>query len=278
MAFKVRTWWGEKFLEVLSASMDSGRLRRGRAYSSPGRLLEFDMDGPNVKATVRGNINPYFGVYEEPHYKVSVSLQQFSARAWNKITADLSHSAALLSQLLLNEMPINIEQIFTARKITLLPEKSSEIVSNCSCPDYASPCKHVAGVYYKIASLLDRDPFLLFQLRGMKFDRLHQALVATDLGQALVDQLEESDFELEFQNCRYPDPDPETVQGFDLQAFWQGAEPLPKVGDQPEKPATSAILIRKGGDFPGFWEHRQSFISVMEPVYERIVKKNRESI
>ncbi|MXX17213.1 MAG: hypothetical protein F4Z52_08420 [Gammaproteobacteria bacterium] len=278
MAGRVRTWWGEKFLDVLSTCMDSGRLRRGRAYSGPGRLLKFDIDGHAVKARVRGNVNPYFGVYKEPRYRVAVSLRRFSAKQWNGITGDMGRNAALLSQLLLNEMPADIERIFSARNLRLLPGERSDLVSECSCPDYASPCKHVAGVYYRIASLLDRDPFLLFQLRGMRFDRLHEALSASDLGQALIDRMGTADFELEYHACRYPAPVRETEEPADLKSFWQGAEPLPEVDDLPEGPAAPAILIRKGGDFQGFWDHGKSVIEMMEPVYDRIVKKNRDSI
>lgn len=278
MAGRVRTWWGEKFLDVLSTCMDSGRLGRGRAYSGPGRLLRFDIDGHTVKARVRGNINPYFGVYKEPRYNVTVSLRQFSAKEWKNITNDMSRHAALLSQLLLNEMPTDIERIFSSRNLQLLPGKPSDLVSNCSCPDYASPCKHVAGVYYRIASLLDRDPLLLFQLRGMRFDKLQQILAASDLGQALIDQRETRDFELEYHACRYPAPLREPMKDTDLESFWQGAEPLPEVDDLPEDPIASAILIRKGGDFPGFWDHGKSFIEMMQPIYDRIVNKNRDSI
>lgn len=278
MASRVRTWWGEKFLDILSTCIDSGRLRRGRAYSSPGRLLEFDIDGHVVRARVRGNINPYFGVYKEPRYTVTVSLGQFSEKQWKGITNDMGRNAAVMSRLLLNEMPPDIERIFSERNLRLLPGKSSDIISKCSCPDYASPCKHVAGVYYRIASLLDRDPFLLFRLRGMQFDRLRETLTASDLGRALVDQMGTSDFEPEYHSCRYPAPLPEPVKQTDLQSFWQGSVPLPEVGDLSEQPVASAVLIRKGGDFPAFWDHGKSFIEMMEPIYDRILKKNRDAI
>ncbi len=180
--------------------------------------------------------------------------------------------------IVLNEMPTDIEKIFSARNLQLLPERAKDLISTCSCPDYASPCKHVAGVYYKIASLLDRDPFLLFQLRGMKFEKLQQALAATDLGEALIDQFGAEDFDLEYQPCRYTVPIPESEKSQDLNTFWEGAGPLPEVGDQPEQQSASALLIRKGGDFPGFWDHSRSLIDMMEPVYDRVVQKNRDII
>ena len=58
------------------------------------------------------------------------------------------------------------------------------LAPDCSCPDYADPCKHFAGVYYRLAGRLDGDPFLLFELRGLSRERLHRALSATPLGKA----------------------------------------------------------------------------------------------
>ena len=274
----VRTWWGEKFLEVLQQCMDIGRLKRGRAYSDAYRLLEFSVEGHQVKARVRGNVNHYFGVRKEPRYSVSVSLKQFSAEDWEKITLDMTHNAVILSQLLLNEMPSSIEQTFSSRGLRLLPSRSSDIISKCSCPDYASPCKHVAGVYYKLASMLDLDPFLVFQLRGMQFDKLHHVLAESDLGHALIDQMKTHDHKPEYHSNRYPSPNRNREKYPDLQSFWRGVKPLPEFDDTRNGPVTPAILIKKGGDYPGFWEHRKSLIEVMEPIYERIVKQNRNSI
>ena len=49
-----------------------------------------------------------------------------------------------------------------------------DILFTCSCPDWASMCKHVAAVLYGIAARLDHQPELLFTLR--KVD--HQDLIA----------------------------------------------------------------------------------------------------
>ncbi|MCY4049990.1 MAG: SWIM zinc finger family protein [Gammaproteobacteria bacterium] len=274
----IRTWWGEKFLDVLVRYMDIGRLKRGRSYSGSHRLLNFSIEGHQVKAKVRGNVNPYFGVYKEPQYKVSVSLQQFSAEDWDKIVSDMTNNAAILSQLLLNEMPSSIERIFSARGLRLLPLKSTDIISKCSCPDYVSPCKHVAGVYYKIASILDRDPFLAFQLRGMQFKKLHSALAESDLGQALIHQMETHDHKLEYHDNRFPSPVRDLETFPDLQSFWTGGESLPELDDLQNEPVTAAILIKKGGDYPEFWGHNKPLIEMMEPIYERIIRVNRNSI
>ncbi|PID99941.1 MAG: hypothetical protein CSA79_05900 [Thiothrix nivea] len=278
MAKMTRTWWGASFLDVLESIMDSGRLGRGRAYAGPNRLLEFAVKGTTVTAKIRGNKNPYFGVYEEPRYKVKFELKPFSAKKWEKLTEAISHNAAFLSQLLLNEMPTNIESVFAQQQLNLLPRRANDLISQCSCPDYASPCKHVAGVYYKIASLLDRDPFLLFQLRGMDINQLQAQLAASPLGKALLDQWGESDQAVEYHTHRYPDVQRQPWASTGLKSFWQGEYPLPLVSHFSGKPATPAVLIKKGGDYPAFWQRDQSFVEVMEVLYSRIVDKHKASL
>ena len=278
MAKMARTWWGERFLDVLTISMDVGRLKRGRSYAGPNRILEFDINGHRATATIRGNINPYFGVYKEPRYKVSVQFRQFSAKQWDEFTKSISHNAAVISQLLMNQMPTNIETAFSNVTLDLLPKDRKDLIVKCSCPDHASPCKHVAGVIYKLASLLDRDPLLLFQLRGMEFAVLQKNLASSPLGQALIDQLGEQDPELEFHAHRYTDPRLETKPVTSLKSFWQGDSPLPTVIHTDRSGSVPAILIKRGDEFPQFWHRHNSFVEVMEKIYQRIIDKNKASL
>ena len=278
MARLTRTWWGGKFLDVLHVIMDSGRLNRGRAYSGPRRLLEFDIAGDAVTARVRGNVNPYFGVHREPRYRVEVKLRKFSAKDWNRVVAEIGGNAACLSQLLMNEMPTAIEGVLADGDIHLLPLSRADIISKCSCPDYASPCKHVAGVYYRIASQLDRDPFLLFQLRGLDFTELQRRLKATPLGEALGERFGDSHPAIEFQSHRYTVPQRRPLPKGSLKSFWQGDGPLPPVEPAGSGDTVPAILIRRGGDFPAFWDRDIPLAEAMEPVYRRIVDGNKASL
>ncbi|WP_020558000.1 SWIM zinc finger family protein [Thiofilum flexile] len=274
MASLTRTWWGEKFLNVLSISMDSGRLARGRSYAGPNRLLTFTIEGTKITATVRGNVNPYFGVYKEPQYKTSVQLKTFSAKDWEQLVALISENAACLSQLLLGEVPNHIEDIFSQKGLELLPKRRDDLISECSCPDYASPCKHVAGVYYKIASLLDRDPLLVFQLRGMDITKLQEKLAQSPLGQALLDQRADQQLPLIYHTQRYTAPQTVSLNNPSLKTFWHGQQALPLVSTQTQA-VTSAVLLKKAGDYPAFWTRNNSFISAMEEVYDLMIKKNK---
>ncbi len=73
-------------------------------------------------------------------------------------------------------MPDDIEDAFEAAGMLLFPEKSKGIKTYCSCPDSANPCKHIAALYYILAEEFDRDPFMIFKLRGRTKDEITAAL------------------------------------------------------------------------------------------------------
>jgi len=79
-----KTWWGQRFIEALEDFTDSGRLQRGRSYSTDNRIKQWILKDGKVEAKLRGNINPYFGVYKEPTYKVSVQMTHLICRSMAK--------------------------------------------------------------------------------------------------------------------------------------------------------------------------------------------------
>ncbi|TME65312.1 MAG: hypothetical protein E6I59_05505, partial [Chloroflexi bacterium] len=185
MAQFSRTWWGQRFIAALEEFTDPARLGRGRSYASGGRILNYTLDNGTVTARVRGSINPYFGVYKEPIYTTSITIKAISSTDWKKAISQIASRADLVTKLLMNEMPDTIEDAFSGLGLHLLPHSERDFKTSCSCPDYANPCKHIAGVYYLLASALDRDPFLMFELRGLSRDALHTELVKSPLGQIL---------------------------------------------------------------------------------------------
>lgn len=279
MAKISRTWWGQRFLEALEVCTDEGRLRRGRSYAGPHRLLQFAIKDTVIAAKVRGNVNPYFGVYTEPRYQVRIQLGTIPAKAWSSIIKRLTANAGWLSRLLMNEMPDDIEAAFAGGKHHLLPDSAKDLNTDCTCPDWANPCKHVAGTYYRVAELLDRDPFLLFQLRGLSREKLQRELRKTPLGQALAAQLEqEEDTAAQISRNRYtPTPTAPLEKTLTHKAFWSGS-PLPRPTDIPQAPGVAALLIKKQGDYPAFWHRNNSFIEAMEQIYEQVRLKNKDSL
>ena len=277
MAQFSKTWWGKRFIEALEEFTESGRLGRGRSYARNGKIKNYDITNGKITAKVRGSVNPYFGVYKEPLYKTEIELKKISSKDWSKVISYLGSKASWVSKLLINEVPDNIESAFIKLNLHLLPHNSQDFTTHCSCPDWSNPCKHIAGVYYLIASELDQDPFLLFELRGISRSKLQQEFGKSPLGQALSAALVEDVREPESVEFYYTKPQKMALPKLgSVQDFWLGNQPLPKTVEASIPAKISAIVVKKGGDFPPFWHRDNSWIEVMSEFYERVNTKNLE--
>jgi uncharacterized Zn finger protein len=271
-----RTWWGQKFIEAMEQLGDSGRLSRGRSYARGKKVKSFTIKDTVVNAKVRGSVNPYFGVYKEPLYNITIEFQPISAAKWAAAIALIASKASLISRLLLNEIPANIEDSFQQLNLNLLPARDKDFTATCSCPDWGNPCKHIAGVYYLVAAELDQDPFLLFELRGLSRDKLHKELAKSPLGQALSTELQ-----LEQQPPRPAESyyAPLKTRPIDssttLRDFWHGEKRLPQTIDPIPTVPASGIPIKKQGDFPAFWNRDSSFLEVMATLYDQVKAKGK---
>ncbi|MBD1866164.1 SWIM zinc finger family protein [Cyanobacteria bacterium FACHB-471] len=277
MAQFSRTWWGKKFIEALEAFTDSGRLSRGRSYASGGKVKSFEIKDGVVTAKVKGSVNPYFGVYEEPLYTTEIRITPIAQAKWGKAIAHIASKASFVSKLLLNEMPDNIEEAFATPGLHLLPHSKSDFKTSCSCPDYSNPCKHIAGVYYLVAAELDRDPFLLFELRGLNRETLKTELAKSPLGIALSAELTAEKAAPRPSSRYYTQPETVALEGeIDLREFWMGEKRLPQNFEATPQTSVPAVLIKKQGDFPPFWQKDSSFIDLMEEFYQRVKTKNKD--
>ncbi|MFN6568506.1 SWIM zinc finger family protein [Dendronalium sp. ChiSLP03b] len=276
MAKFSRTWWGDRFIQALEAFTDDGRLQRGRSYARGGKVKSFEIEQNKITAKVKGSINPYFGVYKEPTYNIAIEIKPIAKTNWNEVIQKLSSKASIVSRLLLNEVPENIEDSFSDLGLHLLPHSNKDFKTQCSCPDYANPCKHIAGVYYLVASQLDNNPFLLFELRGLSKAELQSKLANSPLGKALSEELNAKEITLEVSTSFYTKLEKSSVdQKPTAREFWLGTKRLPQTIEVSTQSGVSAILIKKQGDFPAFWQKDNSFIETMEELYQRVKTKNQ---
>jgi uncharacterized Zn finger protein len=271
-----KTWWGRKFIEALEEEGDSGRLSRGRSYARPGnpKIKHFEIQQDLVIAQIRGSVNPYFGVYKEPTYTITIEFEPISPARWTAAIALMATKASLVSRLMLNEMPDTIDDTFSVLGLNLLPRSSQDFQADCTCPDWGHPCKHIAGTYYLIAAALDRDPFLLFELRGLSRQDLLTELAKTPLGSALATELQRSTRPPQHSDSYYTRPIATTVQHSpSLRDYWHGERRLPDDIPPATVPPVAGIPIKKQGDRPPFWERDNSFIEAMETIYNQVRKK-----
>jgi uncharacterized Zn finger protein len=152
------TWWSKRFIGALEMIGIGSRLQRGRTYARKGQVISISIDNAVVHAQVQGT--------RPKPYSITISFTQFTDQQWNEIFDALSSQALFTAMLLGGEIPKEIETVFAGVKLSFLPSTHKDIKTDCSCPDYANPCKHIAAVYYILAEKFDRDPFLIFTLRG----------------------------------------------------------------------------------------------------------------
>jgi Uncharacterized conserved protein len=90
----------------------------------------------------------------------------------------MAAEALYSAQLLAGEVPAEIEEIVGKTGLPLFPETKKDVTTDCSCPDWENPCKHIAAAYYLLAERFDDDPFLIFSLRGKTKEEVLTALRA----------------------------------------------------------------------------------------------------
>jgi uncharacterized Zn finger protein len=164
----VKNWWADRWIKALTPLMDSARLTRGRSYARRGQVIDIDVAPGRVRSRVQGS--------RPKPYKVDIRLEPLSDHQWDTVLDALAEQAIFAAQLLNGEMPPDIEEVFDATDVPLFPKSRGDLQTNCSCPDWANPCKHIAAVYYLLGERFDEDPFLLFQLRGRSKQEIAAAL------------------------------------------------------------------------------------------------------
>lgn len=173
-----KTWWSKRWLDVLHSFNMGARLSRGRSYARRGQVISIDVQEGLVSAKVQGS--------RPKPYQIKITLKPLSQKDWKQVAEAMSEQAIFVAKLLAGEMPNNIEEAFVAAKIPLFPKSQKELVTDCSCPDWANPCKHIAAVYYLLAEQFDDDPFLIFKLRGKSKDELIEELREKRTGSAVL--------------------------------------------------------------------------------------------
>jgi len=150
-----KTFWGKAWCENLEAYSDyANRLPRGRTYVRNGSVIDLKITAGEVQAQVMGS----------SLYKVAVKVATVPAKQWQAIGADCSGSIDSLVELLQGKLSKAVMERICTPRTGLFPAPK-EIEFSCSCPDWASMCKHVAAVLYGVGARLDQQPELLFSLR-----------------------------------------------------------------------------------------------------------------
>jgi len=244
------SWWARRWIAVLESFDIGARLSRGRSYARKGQVMNVDVSKGAVKAKVQGS--------SSRPYNITIKIKALSRADWKKLSQALSHEAIFAAKLLVGEMPQEIEQVFTRTGLSLFPAKLRDLETDCSCPDWSNPCKHIAAVYYLLGEEFDRDPFLVFSLRGMGREELVELLGATGAGAAHRASAPQA------QTAVLDAPREPIAANAD--SFWRGGDLPADLFGEVNLPPVSAALPKRLGNFP-FWRGTERFLEALEPVY-----------
>jgi len=151
------TFWGKAWCDNLEAYSDyANRLPRGRTYIRNGSVVDLQISEGKITAYVSGS----------ELYKIDIKIKPLPPRLWKTIQTECAGKIDSLIELLQGKLSSAVMQVVTRQQTGLFPSPK-EIELDCSCPDWAELCKHVAATLYGVGARLDEKPELLFLLRGV---------------------------------------------------------------------------------------------------------------
>lgn len=179
-----KTFWGKSWCDNLEAYSDfENRLPRGRTYARNGSIIDLQITTGRVKAQVMGS----------ELYQVIIEIVPMPTSKWQELVKACAGKIDSLIELLQGKFSKAVMEMMTQKEKGLFP-KPKEISMNCSCPDYAGMCKHVAATLYGVGAILDSKPEWLFDLRHVNHvDLLATASKGPSLIQAVDHMLEDGE-------------------------------------------------------------------------------------
>jgi len=235
-----RSFWGKAWCTHLESFSDyENRLPRGRTYVRNGSVCHLEIREGEILAKVSGS----------ELYTVRIAVAKLSPAKWAATKSRCTGQVGSLLELLQGRLSAEVMAVVAHRTEGLFPQPG-EMKLDCSCPDWATMCKHVAAVLYGVGHRLDSDPGLLFTLRGVDPQELITAPIGLMTGDASrPDTLTDADLadlfgiEVDLEPVLPRDIDataPRPPQSAPLKA-----QPSAKTGSKPRhattKPATSSI-------------------------------------
>ncbi|MBO4288155.1 MAG: SWIM zinc finger family protein [Kiritimatiellae bacterium] len=237
-----RTWWSRRWIDALERFRLGARLGRGRSYAVGGQVAELQIEPGLVNAVVQGT--------EREPYRCFIRFRMVEGETKRRLLDGLRGNPMLVARLLVGDLPYEVEERFAEVGVPLFPRREDDIWSQCGCPDYVNPCKHLAAVYYLLGEAVAKNPLLLLAVRGIGREEL--AGCGNAVPETVVPSVAEKG-------------GPWTAD-----AFYGAARTTPGDDAASGKPAEGepAPLLARLGPLP-FWRGQERFMPALETVYTR---------
>lgn len=175
----VKNWWGKAWCNNLEQYADyESRLDRGKRYVRTGAVIDLKIQRGKILARVQGS--------RKVPYKVEIRISPLSEEKCQSIIQQCGRKIENMEELLNGNFPEEMQELFQG-KGGLFPTPS-EISFNCSCPDWALMCKHVAATLYGVGARLDVNPLLFFELRGIDIGHFIDVTIANRVESMLANE------------------------------------------------------------------------------------------
>ena len=166
------SWWGKSWINHLKSYADyDNRVQRGKSYVKNGLVIHLIIKEREIESMVMGT--------SSRPYKITITMKKIRKKKWNQIKKLSRKHLSTLSDLLEGNLPKELDRVFSDCKEGIFPTLK-EISFECSCPDWASMCKHVSATLFALGNRLDQEIDLFFQLRGVNIQDLIQSAVQSE--------------------------------------------------------------------------------------------------
>lgn len=241
--------WSDAWLDALLAFSHPGRMRRGRRYANDKAIKDLEIKPGEIKAKVKDGRKTYM---------VDIHYPPLDDNTWEDIISHLASQALFSAKLLQGEIPSEVMEVIQQTGASLFPTAEA-LEAQCTCPDWETPCKHIAGVYYYLAERFENDPFQLFYFRGRAKDELLNALRAHRSPSQNSDAAE---IALLFN-------DPPLEQSLDH--YWEIGPAIHTISFHPAKPEIPMPHFKRLGR-PAFTA--LDLVDLLKPVYDTVTEKS----
>jgi uncharacterized Zn finger protein len=150
-----RSFWGKAWCDNLERYSDyANRMPRGRTSARNGSVVDLQIAAGRVTAVVSGS----------EVYQIAIDIDPLDPKRWQALAGECAGKIGSLLELLQGRFSDEVMQILARPKTGLFPSPQ-QIRMSCSCPDWATMCKHVAAALYGVGARLDEEPEIFFTLR-----------------------------------------------------------------------------------------------------------------
>lgn len=170
-----KTWWGNEWLRSLTNIDYANRIPRGARYARNGSVKKIVINDSVIEAKVQGS--------RRTPYSVTINVDKFSAKETDALMDGILAHPAIVAELLNRKLSPAVNDIAKESSLKVFPTSWRDLSMDCSCPDWAVPCKHIAAVIYMVGQEIDNNPFLVFKLHGVDIiGELAKRDIAIDAG------------------------------------------------------------------------------------------------